>query len=173
MTPKSVQAARHLLGKLKVNSLPIPVEQLAKAAGAKVSHRVLEGEVSGLLYNKGGKSVIGVNSLHPKTRQRFTIAHELGHLVLQHGDILVDKHILYRNSRSQEGIDQIEIEANSFAAELLMPELMIRRELTQTHLDPEDQDALEALAGKFDVSVPALTFRLVNLGLMSANWSEE
>ena len=57
--------------------------------------------------------IIIFNDTHPKVRQRFTIAHEIGHIMLKHS---VKDHIYNINSQ-----DPIEIEANMFAVELLMP----------------------------------------------------
>jgi len=57
-----------------------------------------------------------------------------------------------------------EIEANQFAAELLMPRAMIDALVTGP-VDVHDDDLLEDLASRFDVSVQALTYRLTNLGL--------
>lgn len=52
----------------------------------------LEGGLSGFLYRDSNKSVIGVNTSHPPALQNFTIAHELGHLMLhdQEGQLHVD-----------------------------------------------------------------------------------
>ena len=65
--------------------------------------------------------------------------------------------------------DLEEIEANAFAATLLMPEQMIRDQLS--HLPParrrEPDATAAALARIFKVSTPALNFRLINLGLTS------
>lgn len=165
MQQEAIREARGLQRKLKITSLPVPLDRIAKHFGAKVTYSILEDGVSGLLYKKGGKTVIGVNALHPETRQRFTIAHELAHLVLHQGDIFVDKGHMYRDSRSGQGIDQKEIDANAFAAELLMPEDLVRKELASSSIDLEDQDELAALAEKFDVSMQALTIRLKNLGI--------
>src|SRR3954470_4270018 len=74
---------------------------------------------------KQGRYIIGINSSHPETRKRFTIAHEMGHLVLHQLDqVHVDKQFLVklRDDISSQAIDPHEIEANAFAAALLMPE---------------------------------------------------
>lgn len=80
MTPAG--AARELLLRARIAEPPVPVEQLARNAGALISYQPFEAEdISGLLYRTAGTApVIGVNSNNPKVRQRFTIAHELGHL---------------------------------------------------------------------------------------------
>jgi Zn-dependent peptidase ImmA (M78 family) len=105
-------------------------------------------------------------------RQRFTIAHELGHRALHPGrELILDVpvRVNLRDKTSSMASDLEEIEANAFAATLLMPEQMIRDQLNQ--LPParrrEPDAAAEALARIFKVSTPALNFRLINLGLTS------
>ncbi len=58
-----------------------------------------------------------------------------------------------------------EIEANAFAAELLMPVSFLKRDLEEGDdaVDLSDDDALKSLAAKYRVSVTAMTFRLANL----------
>jgi Zn-dependent peptidase ImmA (M78 family) len=51
--------------------------------------RVPGAGVSGILFRDGEHHVIGVNSAHPLARQRFTIAHELGHRALHPGRELI------------------------------------------------------------------------------------
>jgi len=56
------------------------VEKIAKELGAQVRFAPFDDELSGMVHIKDGVPIIGVNSLHHPNRQRFTIAHELGHL---------------------------------------------------------------------------------------------
>jgi Zn-dependent peptidase ImmA (M78 family) len=103
-------------------------------------------------------------------RQRFTIAHEIGHAVLTAQDFLyVDKVARLRDARSAQGTDPAEVEANAFAAELLMPADMLEREVQRRGgLDVYDQDDVLELAGEFQVSTQALLIRLNMLGLAPA-----
>ena len=86
--------------------------------------------MSGLLHRSedGNRAVIGVNSRHPTVRQRFSIAHELGHLVLHKPAFQIDQHafVSFRNSKSSSASDPHEIEANQFAAVLLIPEALLK-----------------------------------------------
>jgi Zn-dependent peptidase ImmA (M78 family) len=120
------------------------------------------------LYREDNQSIIAVNRLHPVTRQRFTMAHELGHLILNHkGNFFIDRGLInYRDSKSGTGEDIQEREANAFAAELLMPEEMLKRDFKKGIYDIENPESMEKLANKYKVSVQALTFRLVNLGIV-------
>lgn len=96
------------------------------------------------------------------------MAHELGHLILHRFD---DVHISkQRDGISELGTDREEIEANRFAAELLMPESMIRKSVTNLGgIDPFDQDLdiIEKLADQFEVSPQAMNIRLSTLGFLS------
>ena len=158
---------RQLLAKAKINTPPVEVEKVAKQQKVKVKFAALEGNISGLLFRKQGRAVIGVNALHPPVRQRFTLAHELGHFLLGHrGDFFLPV-ILFRDSKSQEGTHEEEISANRFAAELLMPEDMVRKELKNHSIELDDEEAVEKLAAKFRVSTQAMTIRLQYLGRVS------
>ncbi len=158
-----------ILSKAKISSFPIPVNKIASANGVVIKLSDLEDDISGFLYMKETKPIIFVNSDHSNARRRFTIAHELGHLFLNHsGELFVDKgHIMYRNSQSKEGNIKQEREANKFAAELLMPEEMLINELLNSEIDIEDSEKLNKFADKLGVSTQALSIRLSNLGW---NW---
>jgi Zn-dependent peptidase ImmA (M78 family) len=160
-----------ILGHYNITSPPVPVENIALDMGLVIRREPLEeGDVSGLLYQSGTSAMIGVNSQEPPTRQRFTIAHELGHFLL-HGKqkLYVDKgfRIHLRDQTSSEATDRQEIEANQFAAELLMPEEMVRRMLGTQMIDIESDADLVEWAKRFEISTQALIFRLANLGIIA------
>ena len=119
-----------------------------------------------MIYIKDGVPIIGVNSLHHPLRQRFTIAHELGHLELHRemitSKVHVDKDfpVLMRDPKSATGTEKVEIEANQFAAELLMPEALIKQALESEPFDIDDDGPIEELAKKFRVSKQALEYRI-------------
>ena len=69
-----------------------------------------------------------------------------------------------RGDRASEGVYSDEIEANAFAAELLMPENWLRSSLKEP-LDEFDDDEIKRLAKDYKVSAQAMTFRLTNLNL--------
>jgi len=111
--------------------------------------------------------VIGINSRHSPMRRRFSIAHEIGHLVLHDEESLhVDAWtpFAYRTDKSSEGTDPREIEANQFAAELLMPEPWVRRDVGQI-TDMIAEDVVERMAELYQVSTQAMTLRLHRLDL--------
>ena len=156
--------AEGLLHAEGINEPPVSVEAIARSLGATVRYAPFKGELAGMLIRDDDRGVvIGVNSLHHSTRQRFTIAHECGHLQLHKGQrAYVDRsfRINRRDGVSSQSTDAEEIEANRFAAELLMPYDMIMKDLATYALDIEDETELRILADKYGVSLQALTLRI-------------
>lgn len=173
MTPKRStkihQQAKALLEQLNIHSPPVPVERIAKELNASLRFSPLDDQLSGMVYVKDGQPIIGVNALHHPNRQRFTIAHEIGHLVLHRAEITKEIHVdkgfpmLMRDAVSSAGVHDIEIEANSFAAELLMPASFLIQSLDGEPIDIDDDGAVSALAKEYKVSPSAMRFRLGNL----------
>jgi Zn-dependent peptidase ImmA (M78 family) len=164
-----------LLKQFAVRGAPVPVDRIAKGLGAQLLYSPLDEELSGMIYIRGDTPIIGINSLHPPNRQRFSIAHETAHLILHRplisGKVHVDKEFqvplvrLNRDEISALGTNSTEIEANQFAAELLMPLLWFEAVLTSKHFDIDNEEPLNELARKFRVSRQALDFRIRNLDL--------
>lgn len=165
---KPYERAQQLLARLEIKDAPVPLEKIAKALGAQLRFSPLDSELSGMVYIKDGTPIIGVNSLHHPNRQRFTIAHEIGHLELHKDEISkavhVDKDfpVLMRDQKAATGTDQLEIEANQFAAELLMPKKLIDEAIKGGLPDIDTDIPLEELAKKFRVSKQALEYRIRN-----------
>jgi Zn-dependent peptidase ImmA (M78 family) len=158
-----------LLRKLDSLSAPVDVEAVAHKLGAEVVYGDLEDDMSGFLLREKKVITIAVNKLHHPNRQRFTIAHECGHLHLHadQGDRLwVDKAyttVFFRDATSSTGDKLAEIQANQFAAGLLMPEVLLEEHFTQELSDID----IFRLALRFQVSEQAMTLRLVSLGLLA------
>lgn len=171
---RAINAAKRLLRRLAVESMPVDVHAIAEALEIEIVQRPGfelkgHGTVSGLLLRREGKNICVINGDHLLTRRRFSVAHEIGHFVLhpfQEAYIDADFRVAARDDRSSEGTYLKEIEANAFAAELLMPEEMVRAEVEEP-LGPFDEDRVKSLAGQFEVSAQAMTIRLTNLGLFS------
>lgn len=161
---KAVREARKLLETAAVRMPPVPVERIARSLSVRVQYVPFDGDLSGMAHIKNGVPIIGVNALHHPNRQRFTIAHELGHIQLHRRLIETEVHLdqgsLRRDALAAAGIDPTEIEANSFAAELLMPEALLHAVLDGRTVDLEDDEAIGGLARKFKVSEAAMRFRL-------------
>ncbi|MDV4179766.1 ImmA/IrrE family metallo-endopeptidase [Rhizobium brockwellii] len=169
------KAAASVLERFRLgDSAPIPVDKIAKGLGALVRYSPLDNELSGMIYIKDGTPIIGVNALHHINRQRFTIAHECGHLEL-HRDLLssqvhVDKEfsvpmLLNRDHQSSLGTEPIEIQANRFAAALLVPHALLQEILDGrlASVDIDDESPLDELARKFRVSKSMMEYRLKSL----------
>ena len=161
------QRARDLLTAQQIGTLPVPIDRLAKNMNVTIRYAPLEDELSGMAFIKDGQRFIAVNALHHPNRQRFTMAHELAHHVLHRAileqGIHVDKVILLRRDMlAASGSDDIEIQANTFASELLMPENLIVPILDQS-FDFNDETRMTALARKFKVSLAALQYRIAAL----------
>lgn len=167
---RAERAATALLAEANITSLPVPVERLAQHYGAVITYQPFDAEdISGLLLRKDNQPpVIGVNSTNSLVRQRFTIAHELGHLKLHKGELILDRlaRVNFRDATSSQATETQEIEANAFAACLLMPQdhvaAQLQHHVQRRHLN--DEALVEALARDFKVSRPAMEYRLINLG---------
>lgn len=169
---------KEILSQASIQSAPVPVEKIVQQRGIDVRlNNDPQSDISGFLFLGSERPLIGVNASQTRVRQRFTIAHEFGHYLLHgftHREVHVDHgfRVMLRDGRSSEGTDEAEREANLFAAEILMPEDMLRAELQGTsHLDIDDAEAevdklLERLANKYVVSKQAMMFRLANLGYL-------
>ncbi len=160
------QKAREIL--LQVGAtVPVDVYEIARIFNITIRRQALEDEVSGMLVVKDKRAIIGVNENHPETRQRFTIAHELAHyfLHLQDEGVFIDATpAFFRDPDSHTGLIRQEIDANTFAAELLMPADEVYKQLSKEPLAAFDDLGVRRLATHFGVSTQALTIRLTRLG---------
>jgi Zn-dependent peptidase ImmA (M78 family) len=162
---KSGISPANILAQYNLYSIPIDVSTLANKLGIRVFEEALPEDISGILDLRN-MPIIMINKDHVLNRQRFSIAHEIGHFLLHRPTgIHVDKRTYYRNSKSAEGLDEIEIEANRFAAELLMPTDLVIREIEKySDLIDSNDDVIFVLANNFKVSATAMGFRIQNLG---------
>ncbi len=162
-------AARDILSRV-VSGVPVDVHMVTEECGASVSEEDLEDSVSGFLVIKDGNGIIGVNRRHHPNRKRFTIAHELGHYLLHRdaASVFVDATpVFFRDEVSSEGTRLQEIEANTFAAELLMPAEILRQRVGDQLIDIHDETPIRRMATEFGVSAQAITIRLTRLDLIT------
>lgn len=153
--------------------VPVDVRGLAQRMNIKIRESDFDDSLSGFAVQEQGQRYIGVNKNESANRQRFTIAHEIGHLFLHAQDrVNYDAGasvVLLRDGHSSEGTDIKEIEANRFAAELLMPEDYIRADIAKHGpLDLMENDSntksfIQRMADKYGVSQQAMSIRLTTL----------
>jgi transcriptional regulator with XRE-family HTH domain len=138
---------------------PVDVKALIAGCGVRILPWVFE-NIDGLVIELDSGAVIWVNESQAKTRQRFTLAHELGHHLLRHADAFhvdLGGDLAPNASGEHPGYDwRAERAANEFAASLLMPASMVRRAAATT------ADIVD-LAALFQVSRAAMGFRLTAL----------
>jgi Zn-dependent peptidase ImmA (M78 family) len=161
--------ANEVLAEFGNTTIPVAVERIIKRRGITIQYAPLDKELSGMALINNDTAIIGVNALHHPNRQRFTLAHELGHHLMHHslinGTVHVDKafSVLRRDALSAQGTNQFEIEANAFASELLMPNDAITAHIDVASLDIDDDERMKIYAKRFRVSVSALQYRLLAL----------
>ena len=156
-----------LLESFGLSKPPVPIHKIARGSGVRIVKVSGKDDISGFLY-PGKRPVIGVNKDQAQVRQRFTIAHELGHLKLhEHRQVHVDREfrVRFRSGASSQGINRDEMEANRFAVELLMPLEFLRRDIEERDFALTDNEALWSLAKIYGVSAQAMAFRLNGLGI--------
>ncbi len=161
----------NILAQDNLRTIPINLEKIAALANANVKITQLEAGLSGFAYQKNGTKFIGINAGDGLARQRFTFAHELGHLFLHKNEsVSYDMGLMMlRNDHSSDGTDIKEIEANRFAAELLMPEEELRLDLQSSpgidFMSDDDDTAafVKKLADKYQVSSRAMSVRISTL----------
>lgn len=169
----AIKQAKKLLLKNNINTkqqdlkklrkyFPIVIESITDSINVKVIKYPFSNEISGTFIRKGNQLLIGVNKGHHEHRRRFTIAHEIGHCILHSIDMLhsdcEDLETVFYRADKVSNIK--EIEANLFAAELLMPEDAIHTCIKN------DIDTILNLAEFFNVSEYAMRYRLTNLGYL-------
>jgi len=143
--------------------IPVDVWRIPGKLGIEAKKVLLPKGISGMLERKASGFLISVEERDPETRQRFTLAHELGHYVF-HSYLLkvgegIDDDRIYRSTEAgkyhntQIGQDE-EVEANRFAASLLMPMEAIR------HYEKVLGDDVPAMAKLFQVSQQTMKIRL-------------
>lgn len=156
--PEARHAAKSLLKSAKLTAPPVQINQLVPLIKQTfditvrgVPDDMFSGKGDAITQLRGEFTFIIYNDSRAVVRKRFSVAHELGHLYLGH---------LHGNSSidfNSENYD--EMEANTFAAYLLMPPDLLRKDIKAGMTNPED------LATKYQVSLDALWLQLKNTNL--------
>lgn len=141
-----------------LNVAPVEVRDIASRLGLAIYQMPLASGVSGVLlrepsYNTPSGFAVLVNSAEAYVRQRFTAAHEIGHYVLHRdrvGNRVEDNYLL----RAEGMSSAMEVEANKFAADMLMPWPLLNAYIQQGH------SSVSSLAAIFQVSEIAMAIRI-------------
>lgn len=161
--------AKDVLREQGLLSIPVDPVVLAKHLGMAVHNaKFSDDNLVGMIAKKGDNVTLLVNATDPPFRKRFTIAHELGHHflhLLEDGEFVDGEANLFRSPRIDQKqmtpAQRREIQANMFAAALLMPEEELRAEYRRAK-------PLKQIARRFNVSEEAMGIRLNQLGLLDA-----
>jgi len=160
-TPTPARAAAAMLARHWDGKLPVDPRRIAAALGIRVVARGGRADpgyaFSGYFDNTGEQPVIEYNQSEAVVRQRFTIAHELGHYALGHASSPRDTPASF----STKVADDAERLANRFAAELLIPAKELRLLLQTGKLKN-----VAEFADAFWTSQLAITYRMQGLGLI-------
>lgn len=171
--------AHTMLTRTDTFALPVDLKKILEELKLDLKIVPMEEEYSGFLAIS--ERVIVINRRHPKTRQRFTIAHEIGHYHLHRrsqdsGNVFIDRAAYFRSSREVHFRDnqfgntdyRMEMEANAYAAGLLMPQELLDQYLIQhaNEVDLSRAADIRLLADEFEVSRAAMEYRLQNLGFI-------
>jgi Zn-dependent peptidase ImmA (M78 family)/DNA-binding XRE family transcriptional regulator len=150
-----------LLEAADITSPPVPVEDLVRDCGVRVLAWDFQ-DIDGLVLELDAGAVIWVNGEQARTRQRFTLAHELGHHLLRHADTFhldLGGDLAPNATGGHPNYDwRAERAANEFAASLLMPASIVRRAASTV-------SDVATLASQFKVSPAAMGFRLTALNI--------
>ena len=155
--------AKDLCRRTDVHKLPINVYQIAANLGMIITFETLPKSLHGLRgfsYKESGFHLIVINKIHSVELQRFTVAHELHHLLYDSNSTLFSCGSFNEN-------ESLERNAEHFAAELLMPRSSIERLISY----PKNVQYLtiNLLAKHFNVSYQAAAIRLQKFGLIDSS----
>lgn len=172
MPSRPALVAQALLDELGLKGTP-DIRGVAQALGVGIEEADVESFDGALVRVKGStEGLIAIRETIRETgKKNFTIAHELGHLLLPgHDESTV---CLQTDVETWEsGLPKQEIEANEFAGELLMPTQVLVGLLSGRKPSFE---LIESLAREFSTSLTATTYRLVEVTgyACAVVWSQE
>ena len=153
------RSAKAILDQYWNRKIPVDPAQIAQAAGARIfaDYSMSAKDLSGCFDVENGTPTISFNPDDAWVRQRFTIAHELGHMSLNHGRAMRDN----KHNYSSAAEHYKEREANAFAAELLMPSEVVRWLIVN-----QGEKDIGKMSRTLGVSEAAMRYRLINLGYL-------
>lgn len=134
-------------------NIPISLSAICRKTGIEMLFSKEMNAIGACYFNCGGRRLIIVNDNTRRERQRFSIAHEIGHFILGHGPLAFN---LVKTD--EDRFPSQEVQANAFAAELLMPKPYLQH---YGYLTPSQ------IAQICDVSLGAATIRAREFGWLT------
>lgn len=160
------RASNKLLEGAGISTPPVSPHALCTHLNIPVFEWSFPDDLSGIAVADAGNACVGVNERHARVRQRFSVAHELGHLVLDWEQTYQFDYVGVELAATSDEAAKLERSANWFAADLLMPARWLRRDIRDIGNGQLSEGSLLALSRKYDVSQQSLWFRLLNLKLV-------
>ncbi len=196
------------LGALRKSALRL-LERIDYRSGAVDLHKVcalLSIDLvffGGSVYDEDGNPVLGSANFDARSiqlnvhanelRRRFTLAHEIGHFELEHGKYLrsdtfvQDDLLMGIDSKAKFEYERLEVQANAFASELILPEHIFRKavQVARDRADIRDRShgyiyvdnqpcniepydhLLTDISDYFEVSKQAIEIKLLRMGLLT------
>ncbi len=164
---KGANRAKQLLKDIGYDDITnVSMDMLVSGLGATLIETPLNNS-DGKIIRGRSKTLIKINSNIPyPEKKRFTIAHEIGHLLLHN---ILEIHNensntlnWFQNTEDQAKRGKQEWEANDFASELLMPEDLFRSECFKKPFNPQ---LLKNLSHRFKTGITSVIFRYLKLNL--------
>lgn len=155
---------KKILNDFNIKEAPVPIEEIVTKLGIKISYAPSIDYSGMVIKKKNGNTMIGINSNEPHVRARFTLAHELAHYFFEDNNVLTD----HRDNFTREDKPEKEKRADYFAANLLIPENIIKKDFNRIIKNKVFlEEHLSYLASLYQVSKDAMNYRLINLELIT------
>lgn len=163
----SFQAVKQLTEQVRVdfgqNDPPINIHLIIEGLGISLVPTALD-KVAAVVCradaDRNTSAWIAVNSSQPVSRQRFSVAHELAHLLLHEEQLVLHAHYFKRQ------FEQKEIDADVFAAELLVPRELLKKSIDSLKVQSIEEATL-LLSHLYQVSFAAMANRLYTLQMIT------
>ena len=164
---KIIRAGKIAKTLIKIHKITSPIniiELIKKYAILEIEYEI-PFEFDGLCFFKSGKPNVIINGNISEARQKFTMAHELGHILIPGHKNIIACNMDNQEIDSEEDYNEQhylylskEREANAFAAELLMPENWIKKEIKNLNSFKEMFSRISKLT---QLSIQAITIRVI------------
>ena len=155
--------ARELLESINSDRPPVDLSTCASSIGAIIqkSDNLPPQECGQTIPCRGGQSIIVVNASHLESRQRFTIAHEIGHIMIKQALANSERRLFERDLNRFSNKPREEHLCDLFAAELLLPPELLKVSIRRQR--QISMSVIESLAAEFQASLTATGLRYAQM----------